>query len=85
MYMKKSFLILSESWTPSRFYDDKTELVWVNTFSLFIKLYENKLVVEQGVKYAIHKDVYQAFRCMYREKQNKKSNKETRKTRKHKK
>lgn len=79
MYMKKQFIILSESWTPSRFYDDKTELVWVNTYDLFVKLYENTQRIEKGIKYAIHKDVYRAFRHMYREKQSKKSNRKTRK------
>lgn len=74
--MKRDFLFLSESWIPSTFYDDKTQLIWVNTFDLFTKIYEKKVKSTVMYKYAIHKDVYRAFVCMYK---NKRSNKKTRK------
>ena len=78
MYMKKQFIILSESWTPSKVYDENTSLIWVNNYKLFVKIYENKKTVNDDIKYAIHKDVYQAFRYMYKQKKMG-NNKKTRK------
>lgn len=61
------------SWTPSKYYDDETQLIWVQSFPIFKKLYNNKIKQTSNVKYAIHKDVYKAFLLQY------KTNKKTRK------
>jgi len=66
--MKRDFMILSESWQPSTFYDGKTKLTWVMKYDLFVKIHERKIRGGNGVAYAIHKDVYDAFLHMYKTK-----------------
>ena len=61
-------MILSESWQPSTFYDGKTKLTWVMKYDLFVKIHERKVRGGDGIAYAIHKDVYDAFLHMYKTK-----------------
>lgn len=68
--MKSSFFIVdNKSWHPSSFYDNDTELKWVMDYKRFKKIYINKNVErneKQNIKYAIHKDVYNAFLFRYK-------------------
>lgn len=67
MYMRNNlFTVLSDQWTPSTFYDGNTELIWVNNYSLFVRIYEKRVRAPEGKRYAIHKDVYQAFVFKYK-------------------
>ena len=77
--MKRDFLTLSDSWTPSSFYDASTTLIWVNSYKTFVNIYERKIKAPEGKKYAIHKDVYKSFLYMY--KNTGRNSKYTRKTR----
>lgn len=75
----KSFLLFDNNrWHPSTFYDQKTELVWVMEYTLFIDIYQNKIVTKDGIKYAIHQDVYDAFLFKFNHSTNRKK-RETRK------
>lgn len=65
--MKKDlFLIKSTSWKPSSFYNQTTQLIWVLEYKLFKKIYTNQMEPKQGYRYAIHKDVYNAFLCKFK-------------------
>ena len=77
--MKRDFITLSDSWSPSSYYDSSTSLIWINSYELFMKVYERKIKAPSDKKYAIHKDVYKAFLYMYKNKD--RSSKNTRKTR----
>jgi len=78
--MKRDFITLSDSWTPSSFYDASTSLIWVISYDTFVKVYERKIKAPEGKKYAIHKDVYKSFLYMY--KNTSRHSKHTRKRRK---
>lgn len=79
--MKKQFILFdNERWHPSTFYDQKTELCWVMDYSLFVKIYTGKMNGKEGIKYAIHKDVYNAFVFKFRS-IDVKTKRETRKSR----
>jgi hypothetical protein len=69
-----------DSWSPSSFYDENTNLLWVNTFSLFKQIYINNITPPNNTKYAIYKDVYRAF--MYKYNHIHKKNKTRKKTHK---
>ena len=60
------------TWQPSSFYDASTNLIWVNSYELFVKAYtQNTPIIDtlnQTNKYAIHKDVYHAFSFIYNSK-----------------
>jgi hypothetical protein len=72
--MKKQFFIVkSNTWHPSGFYDAETKLIWVMEFKLFRKIHNGKIKPSLHSKYAIHKDVYEAF--MYKLKNMKKTRK----------
>ena len=77
--MKRNFIMLSNSWTPSSFYDSSTSLIWVVSYDTFVKVHEKKIRAPQGKKYAMHEDVYKAFLFMYKNK--KTTAKKKRKTR----
>lgn len=79
--MKKQFILFdNERWHPSTFYDQKTELCWIMDYSLFVKIYTGKVNEKEGTKYAIHKDVYNAFLFQFMSNGRKKK-RETRKSR----
>lgn len=59
------------SWSPPSFYDTSTNLIWIQSYKLFTEVYSGLLLLtlKKGTKYAIHKDVYNAFLFQYREKE----------------
>lgn len=67
---------LNDNWKPSTFFNSNTNLVWILNYKLFEKIYNNKLTPKENVKYAIHKDIFDAFLLKL------KLNKERNKTRK---
>lgn len=74
-------IIENETWQPSTFYDSKTTLKWIMNYSLFKKVYTNKVKPGNEYKYAIHNDVYKAFlykykNCKRKQTKKKKKNKE---------
>jgi hypothetical protein len=72
--MKKQFFIVkSNTWLPSGFYDSETKLIWVMDFKLFRKIKSGNIKPSLQHKYAIHKDVYDAF--MYKLRNMKKTRK----------
>lgn len=65
--MRSAFYIVKKNtWQPSTFYDENTQLVWVMDFSLFKKIYSGKMPKNKGIQYTIHNDVYQAFLYKYK-------------------
>ena len=63
--MKSDFYIVdNDTWHPSSYYDDKTSLIWVMNYILFKRVFFNNNH-NKNVKYAIHKDVYNAFIYKY--------------------
>ena len=79
--MKRDFIMLSNSWAPSTFYDSSTSLIWVISYETFVKVHEKKIKPPEGKKYAIHEDIYKAFLFMYKNKKNKERSHKKRKTR----
>jgi hypothetical protein len=86
--VKKLFIVENpNTWTPSSFYDASTNLIWVQSYDLFTKLYTDTRDTRsmtnpnpntnpnQNTKYAIHKDIYKAFSYMYTSKKREKHNK----------
>lgn len=65
--MKNNILFLSNNWIPSTFYDNKTELIWIFDYNLFINVYTNKIKLNNNInkKYAMHNDVYKSFLYKY--------------------
>lgn len=63
------YIVSSNTWQPSTFYDSETKLVWVMSYALFKNIYLGKIANKDGVKYAIHKDVYNAFYFKYKNSQ----------------
>jgi len=78
--MKPFLLFDNEKWHPSTFYDKETKLLWIMEYKLFTKIYTEKKHQEKGIKYAIHKDVFDAFLFKFRTIENRKK-RETRKSR----
>ena len=65
--MKSNFYIVKwNSGQPSTFYDENTQLIWVMKYTLFKNIYLGRIKTNRGIKYAIHKDVYDAFYFKYR-------------------
>ena len=65
--MKSKFVIVkSNTWHPSTFYDTTTALTWVMSYPLFKKIYSGKISQAGETKFAIHKDVYDAFYLKYK-------------------
>lgn len=79
--MKRDFIMLSKSWTPSTFYDASTSLIWVISYETFVKVHEKKIKAPEGKKYAIHEDIYTAFLFMYKNKERASKRRKTRRRR----
>lgn len=62
----KILIVDNEMWQPSTFYDSKTKLKWIMSYSLFKKVYTKKVKTDNDNKYAIHNDVYKAFLYKYK-------------------
>lgn len=76
--MTSKFQIINSdehNWTPSSFYSDKITLIWVFKYSLFKKIYTGKIKSPTCKKYAIHRDVYKAFKELYKNRQLRKTRK----------
>lgn len=76
----KFHIVDNKTWHPSSFYDEKTTLQWVMEYKLFKKVYLDKKR-ENGIKYAIHRDVYNAFLYKFKNSNKKKTRKTMKKTR----
>lgn len=60
--MKSKFILVeNNTWSPPSFYDTNTQLIWVMDYKLFRNVYVKNLRPPSGYKYAIHRDVYNAF------------------------
>lgn len=71
---------LNDNWKPSTFFNSNTNLEWILNYKLFEKIYNNKLTPNKDIKYAIHKDVFDAF--LLKLKMNKERNKTKKSNRK---
>ncbi len=75
--MKSKFYIVdNDTWHPSSFYDENTELIWVFTYKLFKKVYISGYLERN--KYGIHKDVYNAFLLKFKQNTTKRTRKRKR-------
>lgn len=63
------------NWTPSTFYTNDISLIWVFKYSLFKKIYTGKIKSTNNKKYAIHRDVFKAFKEVYKQRQLRKTRK----------
>lgn len=79
----KQFLYFeNNTWHPSSFWDQTHQLQWVFDYHLFKQIYFYKKSIPD-THYAIHKDVYQAFREKLQREKTVKCKRTTRKKKQH--
>lgn len=74
----KFYIVDNKTWHPSTFYNERTTLQWIMEYKLFKKVYLDKKR-ENGINYAIHRDVYNAFLYKFKNSNMKKTRKKMRK------